>query len=615
MSDKVFSVKRFLGLNEYTDSDTELKPGEASRMLNFNITDGGNLTTRPGIRPFSAGGDFEFYKDRKDVKPVFYNGKEWLFCIYEPERYSFVAELLREGETPVRKNFSSKDADYYGSVYKSFEHGGKMWLCWIDAELGIRQDAAPFGVEDEGEPYIPLVISGGTHSGGGVSVEPLNILSDYFRAKYTATDEANVFRLPSYTTGVRSVMIGENTYAAADAGEYRPADNTFVLKDTPADGTELEFVCNHSDEGVRSARRTFFDMRYYEHYNGATDTRTFFYGNGSNLCYYTGVPAHGTGLYVPAGNELAVDFSASPITGMVRHYSRLLVFKPDGVDAITYEPVTLEDGSVIAGFYLRPVSREYGNEAMAQVRLVNNSARTLSSKGVYDWHLSAGNYRDERYAKRVSNAVSKTLAEADLSGVITCDDEDTKTWYAFLNDADNNVLVHRYDLDAWCLYRHNGYASVENAFMFDRKVVFQRDGLLYVLDPERTVDIPYADSTPTPINALWESGFQDFGAAWQKKDSNFLWISMLPEEDARISVNTATDQQTVFVPGRAVEVGMELAEEFGDATPSTDVPYVCRLRKTEKRFVWYKLRLSSRGSGRVTILGYDQHIRFSSKAK
>ena len=47
---KMFTVDRFLGINEAADGYTELKMGQASRMVNWNVTDGYNITVRPGIR-------------------------------------------------------------------------------------------------------------------------------------------------------------------------------------------------------------------------------------------------------------------------------------------------------------------------------------------------------------------------------------------------------------------------------------------------------------------------------------------------------------------------------------------------------------------------------------
>ena len=46
----MFTVDKFLGINESGDGDTELKLGEASKMENFTITDAYNLILRPGVR-------------------------------------------------------------------------------------------------------------------------------------------------------------------------------------------------------------------------------------------------------------------------------------------------------------------------------------------------------------------------------------------------------------------------------------------------------------------------------------------------------------------------------------------------------------------------------------
>ena len=47
---KMFTVDKFLGINEAADGYTELKMGEASKMVNWFITDALNLTVRPGIQ-------------------------------------------------------------------------------------------------------------------------------------------------------------------------------------------------------------------------------------------------------------------------------------------------------------------------------------------------------------------------------------------------------------------------------------------------------------------------------------------------------------------------------------------------------------------------------------
>ena len=102
-------------------------------------------------------------------------------------------------------------------------------------------------------------------------------------------------------------------------------------------------------------------MRCSETYNGDTDTRLFLYGDGSNTCIYSGVTqGSSSAAYFPAMNEIRVDGADAPITGLLRHGGSLLAFKPDGTWSIAYSPLTLPDGTVTAGFYLRPLHKKPG---------------------------------------------------------------------------------------------------------------------------------------------------------------------------------------------------------------------------------------------------------------
>lgn len=641
MSDRVFSVDKFLGINEYADSETELKPGQASGILNFNITDGGNLTLRPGVsryRPVPETSDYFVGTDNTRMVQVYIDGIRFLLWWgesyvlrgYCPESGKYVAAQFFEKERIV--HVLQTGANVYVVLYNEFFDEVRTPRLYV-RESGFL-DYEYIGGGYAYRPYIPLIITGAAASGGGAEMEPLNILTNKFRVQFIAEENVKDYVLPSITDRVHGFHVGGNVLSVKDAGTYNSETHTFTLSGDPMPGSELVFVCSTVDADLSEARQRFLKMRFHEAYNGATDTRLFFYGDGSNLCYYTGVPAfdadNGYGdaplsdavydgtnakpsLYLPAGNELAVDFSDSAVTGLVRHYSRLLAFKPDGVDAITYEPVTLADGSVIAGFFLRPVSRDFGNDAMGQVQLVDNAARSLSKNGVYDWRISAGNYRDERYAKRVSDAVSKTLAAADTTKIITCDDGITKTWYAFLNDGAGTVLVHRYDLDVWSIYRSSMFEGVTFAYLFDKKVIFLRGGDIFFLDQSSSTDAgETASAEPIPIEAVWESGFQDFGASYRRKDSAQLWVSMLPESGARLHVSVQTDSRQDYEE-RILDP--KEAAQYGDAEPES-TPFVMRLRMKIKRFVYYKLILRVTDPGaKATVLGYDQHIRFSSNVK
>ena len=53
-TDKVYSIPKWLGMNEHPDGDTRLKIGEAAKMVNWKITRDGNLKRRPGLEFFAG---------------------------------------------------------------------------------------------------------------------------------------------------------------------------------------------------------------------------------------------------------------------------------------------------------------------------------------------------------------------------------------------------------------------------------------------------------------------------------------------------------------------------------------------------------------------------------
>ena len=612
---KIYSVDKFLGVNQYADSETELKPGEAADILNFNITDGGNLTLRPGICVQSGSNTariLSYWKGRLGAHTysvtVFEesNGscRAMAQLVDVPAVFAFAYPGF-DLSVPV-KMFPVEDRLYIVGKPASGSAADAVVTVYLDGDMELFHLSEP--------AYVPTVATNSAPSGGGTALESINILSRFIRVNFDSDGEAVAYTLPSPVSSVASVTVNSETVTN---GSYNADTRVWTFSSAPEKGTgNVEFLCGISDADLDAALEKFCAMPYCEAYNGDTNTRLFFYGDGTNICYYTGMPAFGSGLYLPAGNELAVDFSDTAVTGLIRHYSRLLAFKPDGVDAITYEPVTLADGSVIAGFYLRPVSRDFGNDAMGQVTLVNNAARTVSKGGAYDWMISYGNYRDERYAKRVSNPVAKLFASADGTRTVTCDDGISKTWYAFLNDGAGTVLVHRYDLDVWTVYRSALFEGVDSARLFEGQVTFLRDGVVYALDPDSVYDVGLedgnGDAESTPIHAVWVSGFQTFGAAFRRKDSSRLWVSLLPEEGTKLRLSLRTDTRSDYEE-RVLDPTE--AELYGDAVPD-GTPFVSRIRLPLKRFASCRLTFSVTDPGaKATVIGYDQEYRYSSAVK
>ena len=617
MAEKIFTVDKFLGLNEAADGTSELKLGEASKMENFYVTDDYNLKTRPGIRR---------YIDPAGVDHLqawtFFSGKyEYLATVRSDSEGRQILEIYRAGEL-----IHTEEAAVFWSA---FPYGGKICILFADkpaSEGGTPQDVNVmfFEAASDGSialaaretPYAPLVFSGCVPSGGGTQIERRNLLTRSYYVEYVGDGNAKKYVLTSDVAQISFVSVDGET---ADFGNYDDQTHTFTFTTAPRENAQVRFRCETLDADLLAACDRLLRMPYTELFNGATDTRVFFYGDGSNICYYSGIPLDGSGFYVPEGNELSVDFSNSPITGMVRHYSRLLAYKPDGVDAITYEPITLADGSVIAGFYLHPVNRDYGNDALGQVALVNNHPRTFSCGSIYEWRISSSNYRDERYAKCVSQKISETLNSADPEKLVACDDGLAKTYYVFLNDESGTVLVNRYDIEVWNIYRSALARDVRKVVTFEGKVVFLRSDGLYCFDPDYSFDdIADEDGRPTAIACLWESGYMAFGADYKRKYSSNVWVSMLPEYGSHMDVTVRTDRRGEYL---TKSHGLPLFDfahvDFSSFSFITSkAPKIKRIKIKVKKFVYYKLilRVTKRGA-RATVLGYDQQVRYSSNVK
>lgn len=620
---KMFTVDKFLGINEGGDGDTELKMGEASRMENFIITDAFNLSLRPGIRRV----DFNMERDPAPILAAWagFVGLAELLVICDfadgLDRLFVYAKEKTGGHTlSYRQDGALGLTAAEGAYVNIFAFNGELYVMSTGKTVTYTD-----GTFVEKPPYVPLVIAGAAPAGGGTSLENINLLTPLRRMDFSADGESTAYVLPAEAVGVTAVTIDNISYVVDTVGTYDSVSHTFTFFNAPEKGVgNVEFTYTTDQGGAEEARMQILRCPLQEEYNGSTDTRLFVAGNGTNMCYYTGVTQSGeaTAVYFPAMNEVAVDMSGSSITGLVRHYSKLLVFKNDGTHSISYEPVTMTDGSTVAGFYLRPMNREFGNEVIGQVQTVNNYPRTITKDGIYEWRITSSYYKDERYANRISDVVEHSLKNADISRIVTCDDDYRKTYYVFLNDDAGTVLVNRYDLGksgVWCVYKSALCRNVRYAMMHGGDMIFCNDTEAFCFDESLSRDAAQVSGgSAQQIKAVWESGFMAFGADFKRKYSSIIYVSVQPQFNSEIIITAETDKRDDYMEKTIVNSVFQWSNmNFPDWTFNTnDRPTINRVRLKVKKFVYYKLvfRIEKDGA-QGTILGFDQQIRFASMAK
>ena len=582
----IYQLKKWLGLNEAPDGDTGLKMGEAAAMRNFRITREGHLQIRPG--------------------------------------YAAMCTLC--ADTPVQGMWSGY---VNGAFHFLAACGGKVWDIDLEGrtgkEIGEIEDAPThfFGFEQkvyllngieyyswsgEGtvtrvEGYVPLVVTASPPEGGGTVLERVNLLTDKRRVRFSPDGNANTFRLPEDdVTEVVSVECADPVMEWT----LDTKSNSVALNPAPSEGLNTLTV-TYRKENENRAR--VLNMRFSELYNGQTDARVFLYGDETNEAIYSDLDENGkpSAEYFPDLNVMAVGSKNTPITALIRHYDRLLVYKTDGAYSVSHSTMALEDGIATAAFYVSPLNGEIGNIPCGQVRLVQNDPRTLHGQAVYEWVLSGSGTRDERNAKRISDRVERTLSGFDLAECIVFDDERRQEYYLICGD---KALIHNYGNDAWYYYDH-----------FPATCMDVVDGEVYFGTPDGRVmhlSRKYRNDDLESIDAYWESGSMDFDADWRRKYSANIWVAIKPESQGRITVTAQSNRKSdymrkVVASGLATFAHASFAHwSFG----TNRKPQVERVRLKVKKFAFYKLILSScSASATATVLGADFQIRYTGNVK
>lgn len=639
------SVSKFLGLYEAEDGDTQMKRGVSPSMNNYEVTENFHLRTRPGFAPYKTeytsnlpGGEL------LPCKGVFADG-ESLYVMFGADAYLYkkgangysetkLGTLPYTGDTPPEVTMFR----FAKSVY--FLNG----CSYYSVERRVGQPTLSPVV-----PYVPTVVTGASPSGGGTELERVNMLTSERKALFSADGTSNEYLLPEYnlpsdpfvTVEINGVDVPPANYTVSDVDGSVPRQTKVVfLQEAPAKGVnnvEISWKAASDSKALISA------MRYVEKFNGATDSRLFFYGDGKNVVYYTEPTLSGelTGAYIPAMNEIAFGDDTSPVTGLMRHYGRMMAFKPDGTYSVSYDTITKPDGSVTAGFYVRTMHRSLGSDCMGQMAYVQNFPRTFCAGTLYDWKQTASYYQDERYARSVSEPVQFTLRKADAERLVFYDDDVEKRFYLFLNDPAGTVLVNAYEQGVWYRYSmnfgaDNSTARVVGCCRFNGMLLVATEAALYELDErfgyDYTPSIGEQVYLGTPILSRWESGFDAFGAEFQKKYSSYIWVSLAPGLGASATVTAESDRRPDYADKACSNTTTGLFddvdfEEFSFETYS--VPRVKRMKLKVKKFVYYKLIVTSgggeqiyvqrpdndHGHGIVTVLNIDQRVRFGSDAK
>ena len=599
----VLKIKEFLGLNENPDGDTHIRTGELSRMENFRVTRDKHLQLRPGQKTLlnlRTAWDALAEKPSGVTEPRFcgawsgtVGGAEHLLCAFG----GAVFDVSISGGTMKDVGRCQEDeTTFFGFGNKVYLLNGHEYLSW---------DGKAEGKFSTVEGYIPTVQTAATPSGDGVLLENVNRLTGKRKVKYSPDGTSTAYKLPDKE--VDEVVSVEGTTISHTLDKAKGVVN---FASAPAKGTNTLSIVYRKGKGEREQ---VTKMRFAEFFNGATDTRVFLYGDGTNKTIYSGMDldkSAPSAEYFPDLYEAAIGDENTPITAMIRHYSRLMVYKTDSAWSVDYNVVTTPGSGVTSAFYVIPVNRQIGNEAPGQVQLLENNPLTLGQSSVWQWRAtsSSGNISsDNRNASRVSDRVWATLKSFDLSKTVTFNRRTENEFWFFYG---GRAAILNYGTDAWYLYDNEPFLHMEE--LDGEPYGFTREGRIVHLARR------YRNDDGAEIRAYAATGSMDFDRDWLLKYSPMLFVSLQPESGARVYVTAETNRRSDY-PEKLVSAGLStfVHADFAHWSFGTNrKPQVRRVKMKVKKATFYKLIFRSvSATATATVLETDLQLRYSGNVK
>lgn len=597
--EKVFSISQWLGLHESPDGDTKLKMGEAAVMRNWTITRDGNLRRRPGTKTMVSLAD-------APVKRLWSGnvmGEDVLLAACGGHLWS-LKEESGEWSADDCGEMNTDDSVYiFPFARKAYILNGHEYLEWDGEEL------KPV------EGYRPLVAITVTPDGGNELLEEVNKLNGKRRVWLSPDGEKGEFTFPEKNLASIDYVISTTDGEAIEGWTPNLTDGKITFSPVPIRGVNTIEVGYTMPVAYRDH---VTKMRYAELFDGEQDTRVFLYGDGSNECLYSDIDYNGDPRadYFPDLDVARVGDANTPITGMIRHYGTLVCYKSNSSWAISASSLTLADTLQTRAFYITPLNRTIGNEAMGQQQLVLNSPRTLHGSDIYEWRnnasYSSNLSKDERQAKRMSDRVYATMRNFNVPECICYDDNYNQEYYVC---CDGKALVQNYAADAW--YFYDNFPVTAMVSHKNELYIGTPDGRMMHMSYDYLSDDAYSENAH-PIESYWESGSMSFGADYKRKYSAQMWIGLKPESGSKVSVTVQTDRKSTYVEK---DVSSDLStftkmdfDEFSFAVNRK--PQMKRLKIKAKKFVFYKLILEGDYLGKTaTVLATDIRVRYTGNAK
>ncbi len=559
-----FSLDRFLGLSDSLDDSSALPLGASRDMLNLKVTQGGQLQKREGYAAVYAAGAV-----LRGVWTGEVAGEERFAVVIGNQLFAskngFEHLFMVPGEVPGEERIHF--VSFYDGLYLLTGNGIRRYDGQKVSEI---------------TPHIPLVMISTSPDGAGTMFEEPNLLTQKIRQRFSPDGVSTDFT-PVITSlaGVQQVTLNE-TVISPDQYSWDGEKGKLVMKTAPEKGIDtMEVVMEMQGE---SASDRIFNCRFAVSFGGANDTRVFLYGNRDTpaVRYHSGVvDGKPSFSYFPELGYSLVGTGA-PITSILRHYDRQLIFTENAAYYSYLEYITGEGGKLVAAFPILPLSDDRGCAPQGQALLMDNSPITLTDAGLFRWIST--NIRDERNAQCFSDPIARALQKEKASDAVLFHRKATSELFVCFGD---RVYVYNGKLDLFYYYELpevKGFYEVgTDLYFYTEKVVFRVEG---TLDEGR--EIP----------AHWESGTLDFSDA--AKEKNLFGFTLLGEAEGKVETEMVFSEEN---GEQSARITLDLPEGKELSTGFVRLPmrrvHLLKIRLSTVGDTPFRLR-GIRLSGRIT---------------
>ena len=572
---QVTTIADFLGVNK-SATETQLKPGEASSMSNWRVTDDKKISKMFGyihLLLSSTG-----YK----INGMWYGSLTGTYhFLYASNAHVYELNLSTFASTDLGTIADASPTTFFMNNNSVYILDGTEYYKWT----GSGSVATVVG-------YVPTMFTASPPAGGGTILEAGNYLTGTKSKKYSGDNTATVYQLPELSiASVDSVYVGGVLQVVSTNYTVSLANGTVTFVVKPPTGANNVII---TWTKVTAGNRALVTNNMY--YGGTYYSRMWIFGNPSHLNtrYPSGITMSGVSdpSYFPQfGDSNVGDYE---ITDIKTQYDKQVVFTSgdsSGASAWYSEQTTYTDsttGIITTLFPTFPINSNIGNVAKGQVRIIGNNPFSIW-KGIYQWVSTY--VLNEKNAQWISEKIQPDLDSVALKNAITFDWND-KGWYMLCIGTKVWVLNYRLATDnqvgSWFIL---DLAHAPSCFcVVDSKLYFgTANGQIMKFDEDL---LTYDGAV---INATWEMGFYNFGTEWIQKFIQRLFISLKPEAHSRVDITFATDKNSLNETKTAYYNLLDFAHidfnHFSFLTSYNPQPFKFKIRA--KKIDYFKLKLTN----------------------